>query len=152
MLNSVNLMGRMTRDPELRYTQSQTPVASFTLAVDQDYSGKDGSKQADFINCVAWRQTAEFVSKYFHKGSMAVINGRISTRQYQDKAGNNRTAVEVVVENIYFGEKKGDNNASSAPSAPAPAPAAAPASAADAEGYDPLSDLGEFEPDWDELP
>ena len=116
MLNHITIMGRLTRDPELRYTQSQVPVASFTVAVDRDFGGRDGGdKQTDFINCVAWRQTAEFVSKYFRKGSMAVVSGRLQIRQYQDREGNNRTAAEVVTDNIYFGESKRDGDTASSP-------------------------------------
>ena len=111
MLNHIVIMGRLTRDPELRYTQSQVPVASFTVAVDRDFSGRDGGeRQTDFINCVAWRQSAEFVSKYFHKGSMAVVSGRLQIRQYQDREGNNRTAAEVVSDNVYFGESRRDSD------------------------------------------
>ena len=111
MLNHIVIMGRLTRDPEVRYTQSQLPVASFTVAVDRDFGGRDGGeRQTDFINCVAWRQTAEFVSKYFHKGSMAVVSGRLQIRQYQDREGNNRSASEIVVDNIYFGESKRDSS------------------------------------------
>ena len=111
MLNHIVIMGRLTRDPEIRYTQSQIPVASFTVAVDRDFGAKDGGeKQTDFINCVAWRSTADFVSKYFHKGSMAVVSGRLQIRQYQDREGNNRTAAEVVADNIYFGESKRDSS------------------------------------------
>lgn len=109
MLNTVILMGRLTRDPELRYTQSQIPVASFTLAVDRDFTSKDKNKakEVDFINCVAWRSTAEFVSKYFAKGSAAAVKGRLQSREYLDKSNNKRTAFEVVVDDIYFaGEKK----------------------------------------------
>lgn len=107
MLNRIVIMGRLTRDPELRYTQSNTPVASFTVAVDRDFSGKDGGeKQTDFIDCVAWRQTGEFVSKYFAKGSMAVVSGRLQSRKWQDNQGNNRTNWEVDADNVYFGESK----------------------------------------------
>ena len=107
MLNHIVIMGRLTRDPELRYTQSQTPVASFTVAVDRDFSGRDGGeRQTDFIDCVAWRNTAEFVSKYFHKGSMAVVSGRLQLRDWTDRDGNKRRSAEVVVDNIYFGESK----------------------------------------------
>jgi len=107
MLNHITIMGRLTRDPELRYTQSQTPVASFTLAVDRDFGGRDGGdKQTDFIDCVAWRQTAEFVNKYFTKGSMAVVSGRLQIRDWTDNNGGKRRNAEVVVENIYFGESK----------------------------------------------
>ncbi len=109
MLNHITIMGRLTRDPDLRYTQSQTPVASFTLAVDRDYAPKDGGeKQTDFIDCVAWRSTAEFVSKYFSKGRMAVVSGRLQLRDWTDKDGNKRRSAEVVAENIYFGDSKKD--------------------------------------------
>ena len=107
MLNHITIMGRLTRDPELRYTQSQTPVASFTLAVDRDFAPKDGGeRETDFIDCVAWRQTGEFVSKYFQKGSMAVVSGRLAIREWQDKEGNKRRNAEVVADNVYFGEAK----------------------------------------------
>lgn len=110
MLNRIIIMGRLTRDPELRYTQSQIPVASFTVAVDRDYSGRDGGeKQTDFIDCAAWRQTAEFVSRYFRKGSMAVVSGRLQSRKWQDRDGNNRTSWEVIADSCYFGEAKRDN-------------------------------------------
>ena len=107
MLNHITLMGRLTRDPELRYTSAGTPVASFSLAVDRDFAPKDGGeKQTDFIDCVAWRQTGEFVSKYFQKGSMAAVTGRLQIRDWQDKEGNKRRSAEVVVDNVYFGESK----------------------------------------------
>ena len=107
MLNHITIMGRLTRDPELRYTQSQTPVASFTLAVDRDFGGRDGGeRQTDFIDCVAWRQTAEFVSKYFAKGSMAVVSGRLQIRDWTDREGGKRRSAEIVVDNIYFGDSK----------------------------------------------
>ena len=107
MLNHITIMGRLNQDPELRYTQSQTPVASFTLAVDRDFGGRDGGeKQTDFIDCVAWRQTAEFVSKYFQKGSMAVVSGRLQIRDWTDRDGGKRRSAEVVVDNIYFGESR----------------------------------------------
>ena len=110
MLNHIVLMGRLTRDPEVRYTQSQIPVASFTVEVDRDYSGRDGAeKQTDFISCTAWRSTAEFIGKYFHQGSMIVVSGRLQSRKYQDRDGNNRTAWEVVADNVYFGEGKRDS-------------------------------------------
>ena len=107
MLNRIDIMGRLTRDPELRHTQSQTPVASFTLAVDRDFGSRDGGeRQTDFIDCVAWRQTAEFVSKYFTKGSMAVVSGRLQIRDWTDRDGGKRRSAEVVVDNIYFGESR----------------------------------------------
>ena len=120
MLNHITIMGRLTRDPELRYTQSQTPVASFTLAVDRDFGSRDGGeKQTDFIDCVAWRQTAEFVSKYFTKGSMAVVSGRLQIRDWTDRDGGKRRSAKVVVDNMYFGESRrrdgdsGDSRSSS---------------------------------------
>ena len=114
MLNHITIMGRLTRDPELRTTQSGVSVASFSVAVDRDFSGRDGGeKQTDFIECVAWRQTGEFVSKYFRKGSMIVVSGRLQSRKWQDKDGNNRTSWEVVADNVYFGESRRDSDNSS---------------------------------------
>ena len=107
MLNHITIMGRLTRDPELRYTQSQTPVASFTVAVDRDFASREGGeRQTDFIDVVAWRQTAELVSKYFSKGSMAVVSGRLQIRDWTDRDGNKRRSAEVVADNVYFGESK----------------------------------------------
>lgn len=106
MLNRITIIGRLTKDPELRYTQNNKAVASFTIAVERDFADADGDRKADFINCVAWSGTAEFVSKYFHKGSMAVVSGRLQTRTYQAKDGGNRVAVEVVADAVYFGEPK----------------------------------------------
>lgn len=126
MLNHIDLMGRLTRDPELRYTQSQTPVASFTLAVDRDFADKNtGERQTDFIDCVAWRSTAEFVSKYFQKGSMAVVSGRLQLRDWTDRDNNKRRSAEIVVDNVYFGASKRDSESSGGTSqyrAPSPAP------------------------------
>ena len=111
MLNHIVLMGRLTRDPELRYTQSQLPVATFSLACERDFGGRDGSeKQTDFIDIVAWRQTAEFVSKYFTKGAMAVVSGRLQLRDWTDKEGNKRRSAEVVADNVYFGDSKRDGD------------------------------------------
>jgi single-strand DNA-binding protein len=107
MLNHIVLMGRLTRDPELRYTGSNVPVASFRIAVDRDFQPRDGGdRQADFIDVVAWRQTGEFVSKYFTKGSMAVVSGRLQMRDWTDRDGNKRTSAEVVADNVYFGDSK----------------------------------------------
>lgn len=106
MLNHITLMGRLTRDPELRYTQSGTPVASFTLAVDRDFKGPDGETETDFIDCVAWRKTGEFVSKYFTKGMLAVASGRLQIRDWTDCDGNKRRNAEVVADAVYFGESK----------------------------------------------
>jgi len=119
MLNHITLMGRLTRDPELRYTASQIPVASFSLAVDRDFGGRDGGeRQTDFIDIVAWRNTAEFVSKYFTKGSMAVVSGRLQIRDWTDRDGNKRRSAEVVAENVYFGESKRSREDSGYQSAP----------------------------------
>ena len=107
MLNHIVIMGRLTRDPELRRTGSGVAVASFTVAVDRDFGGRDGGeKETDFIDCVAWRQTGEFVSKYFTKGSMIVVSGRLQIRPWTDKDGNKRRTAEVVADNVYFGESK----------------------------------------------
>ncbi len=107
MLNHIVLMGRLTRDPELRYTGSNIPVASFRIAVDRDFGrGENGEKQTDFIDVVAWRQTGEFVSKYFAKGSMAVVSGRLQMRDWTDRDGNKRISAEVVADNVYFGDSK----------------------------------------------
>lgn len=110
MLNKIFIMGRLTRDPELRRTNNGTAVASFSLAVDRDYKNADGTKETDFIDVVAWRQSAEFVSKYFSKGRMAVVEGRLQMRDWTDKDGNKRRNAEVVVDNIYFGDSKRDGN------------------------------------------
>ena len=140
MLNHIVIMGRLTRDPELRRTGSGIAVASFTVAVDRDFSGRDGGeRETDFIDCVAWRQTGEFVSKYFTKGSMIVVSGRLQIRSWTDKEGGKRRTAEVVADNVYFGESKRSTdggasygNSYSAPAAPSyggySAPAAAPAS------------------------
>ena len=111
MLNHITIMGRLVRDPELRRTGSGIAVASFTLAVDRDFAPKDGEKETDFIDCVAWRNTGEFVSKYFTKGRMAVVSGRLQIRKWQDKEGNNRYSAEVVADNVYFGDSKKDGAA-----------------------------------------
>ena len=115
MLNHIDLMGRLTRDPELRRTGSGIPVASFTLAVDRDFSMKGQEKETDFIDVVAWRSTAEFAAKYFSKGRMAVVSGRLQIRVWQDKDGNKRRSAEVMAENIYFADSRQDGgNASPA--------------------------------------
>ena len=114
MLNHITIMGRLTRDPELRRTGSGIAVASFTLAVDRDFSPKDGGeRETDFIDCVAWRQTGEFVSKYFTKGRMAVVSGRLQIRNWNDKDGNKRRSAEVVADNVYFGDSTRDEQAGS---------------------------------------
>lgn len=120
MLNKILIMGRLTRDPELRTTNSGTSVASFSLAVDRNYKGADGEKETDFIDCVAWRQTGEFAAKYFTKGRMAVVEGRLQIRPWTDKEGNNRRSAEVIVENMYFGDSKRDGDTGGARPASGP--------------------------------
>lgn len=105
MLNCINIMGRLTATPELRYTDSNTAVTSFTIAVDRDFGKTEtGEKQTDFIDCVAWRSTAEFICKYFKKSSMAVISGKLQVRNWTDKNNNSRRSAEIVVNDIYFGD------------------------------------------------
>ena len=136
MLNHITIMGRLTRDPELRRTGSGIAVASFTLAVDRDFGkNENGEKETDFIDCVAWRQTGEFVAKYFAKGRMAVVSGRLQIRPWTDKDGNKRRTAEVVADNVYFADSKREGESTGASySAPAggfggyAAPAASPAS------------------------
>ena len=149
MLNHITIMGRLTRDPELRRTGSGIAVASFTLAVDRDFGGRDGGeRETDFIDCVAWRQTGEFVSKYFTKGRMAVVSGRLQIRNWTDKDGNKRRSAEVVADNVYFGDSRRDGDTGSSYSAPA-APSfggySAPAS-------DPASDFAMLSDDDAQLP
>ena len=108
MLNRIIVMGRMTRDPELRRTNSGTAVASFTVAVDRDFKSQSGEKETDFIDVVAWRNTAEFASKYFSKGRMAVVEGRLQIRDWTDKDGNKRRSAKIVADSVYFGDSKRD--------------------------------------------
>ena len=117
MLNKIFIMGRLTRDPELRRTQSGTAVTSFSLAVDRDFKSQSGEKETDFIDVVAWRSTAEFVAKYFTKGRMAVVEGRLQIRDWKDKDGNNRRTAEIIAENVYFGDSKSENKGAAAPAA-----------------------------------
>ena len=133
MLNKIFLMGRLTRDPEMRHTQNGTAVASFSIAVDRDFKDKQsGEKVTDFVDIVAWRSTAEFVDKYFSKGRMAVVEGRLQMRDWTDKEGNKRRSAEVVADNVYFGDSKrdGDGGSYGAPGGygfnQTPAPSAAP--------------------------
>lgn len=112
MLNSITIMGRMTRDPELRRTNSGTSVTSFTLAVDDDYKNDNGERKTIFVECVAWRGTADFVSKYFGKGRMAIVKGKLDIRDWTDKEGNKRKSAEVVAENVYFGDSKKEDSGS----------------------------------------
>ena len=139
MLNKVILMGRLTRDPELRHTQADIPVASFSLAVDRGFSRRDESQQnVDFINIVAWRNTAEFVSKWFSKGQLVAVSGRLQVRSYKDRDGNNRTATEVVADEVFFAESKRDSSSA------APSFASAP-SASDMGGFNSVSSGSDFE-------
>lgn len=112
MLNHIVIMGRLTKDPELRRTQSGVAVASFSLAVDRDYKPENGERETDFIDVVVWRSSAEFVSKYFSKGRMAVVSGRLQIRPWTDKDGNKRRSAEVVADNVYFGDSKRDDASS----------------------------------------
>ena len=151
MLNHIVIMGRLTRDPELRRTGSGIAVASFTLAVDRDFGkNENGERETDFIDCVAWRQTGEFVSKYFTKGRMAVVSGRLQIRSWNDKDGNKRRTAEVVADNVYFGDSRRENesgsfagsfgNANSYGAAPAPAYGGYSAPSAPASDFAMLSD------------
>ena len=115
MLNHITIMGRLTRDPELRRTGSGIAVASFSVAVDRDFGrNENGEKETDFIDCVAWRNTAEFVSKYASKGRMVVVSGRLQIRSWTDKDGNKRRTAEVVADNVYFGDSRRDNEGGNA--------------------------------------
>ncbi len=126
MLNCAVIMGRLTADPELRTTPNGVSVTSFSVAVDRSYQKAGEERQTDFINVVAWRQTAEFVSRYFHKGSMIAVQGSIQTRNYEDKTGARRTAVEIVADNVSFCGSKAETGTGNY-AAPAAAPVAAPA-------------------------
>ena len=152
MLNKIFIMGRLTRDPELRRTQTGTPVASFSLAVDRDFKDKStGERATDFIDVVAWRQTGEFVSRYFTKGRMAVVEGRLQIRDWTDKEGNKRRSAEVVADQVYFGDSKRDGDGGgysagyshggySAGGYSAPAPSGYGAPPADGDQFAELSD------------
>lgn len=111
MLNKIIIMGRLVREPELRRTQSGNAVTSFTLAVDRDFKSDNGERETDFIDCVAWRSTAEFVEKYFSKGRMAVVSGRLQIRSWTDKDGTKRRSAEIVAESVYFGDSKREDAA-----------------------------------------
>ena len=118
-LNHICIMGRLTRDPELRRTQTGVAVTSFTLAVDRDYNPKDGAeKETDFIDCNAWRGAAEFIERNFHKGSMAIVSGRLQIRNWTDKEGNKRRCAEVVADSVYFGDSKKSDQGNSTYQAP----------------------------------
>ena len=155
MLNHITIMGRLTRDPELRRTGSGVAVASFTVAVDRDFASREsGERETDFIDCVAWRQTGEFVSKYFTKGRMAVVSGRLQIRSWTVKDGNKRRTAEVVADNVYFGDSRregdagnssyGGNTYGAAPAAPSYGGYSAPAA--------PASDFAMLDDDDAQLP
>ena len=148
MLNHITIMGRLVRDPELRRTGSGIAVTSFTLAVDRDYKSNSGEKETDFIDCVAWRNTGEFVGKYFTKGRMAVVSGKLQIRGWTDKEGNKRRTAEVLAENVYFADSKTEN-ASSGTQQAAPASYGSPAYSA--PNY-PASDFAILEDDDAQLP
>ena len=137
MLNHIVLMGRLTRDPELRHTQSGLPVCTFSIACQRDFRSADGEKAVDYIDIVAWRGTAEFVNNYFAKGRMAVVDGRLQLRDWVDRDGNNRRSAEVVANSVNFGDSRPQNQ-------PVPAPAYAGSSVAPGQSW---SDIGDLEGD-----
>ena len=154
MLNHITIMGRLTRDPELRRTGSGIAVASFSLAVDRDFSPRDGGeRETDFIDCVAWRQTGEFVSKYFTKGRMAVVSGRLQIRNWTDKDGNKRRSAEVVADNVYFGDSRRDGDSGNSYNAGSyAAPAAGGFGGYSAPAASPASDFAMLDDDDAQLP
>ena len=154
MLNKIIIMGRLTRDPELRRTQSGTAVTSFSIACDRDFKSQSGEKETDFIDVVAWRNTAEFVSKYFSKGRMAVVEGRLQIRDWTDREGGKRRSAEVVADNVYFGDSKRDSGGEyggSSYGAP-PAYSAPAAGRAPSAGFGGGSDFAEIGEEDGELP
>ena len=155
MLNHIVIMGRLTRDPELRRTGSGIAVASFRVAVDRDFAPKDGGeRKADFIDCVAWRQTGEFISKYFTKGRMIIVDGRLEMRDWTDKDGNKRTSAEIIVANAYFGDSKRDGDSGSSYGGNSYAAPAAPAYGGNTYSAPaaPASDFAMLEDDDAQLP
>lgn len=151
MLNHIVILGRMTRDPELRRTGSGTAVANFTVAVDRDFSSQSGEKETDFIDCVAWRQTGEFVSKYFKKGSMAAVSGRLQIRSWTDKDGNKRKTAEIVADNVYFGASKRESDSGGTSGGNAYGGYSAPSGGSQAPIY-PENDYAELTDDDAQLP
>ena len=161
MLNKIVIMGRLTRDPELRRTQNGTPVTSFSIACDRDFKSQNGEKETDFIDVVAWRGTAEFVSRYFGKGRMAVVEGRLQIRDWTDRDGGKRRSAEIVADNVYFGDSKRDNGGEygggfssygASPSGGAPAAYSAPTGRAPAADFGGGSDFAEIGEEDGELP
>ena len=133
MLNHITIMGRLTRDPDIRRTPNGTSVTSFTLAVDRDFSSPDGERATDFIDCVAWRGTADFVGKYFIKGKMAVVSGRLQIRDWTDRDGGKRRSAEVIADNVYFGDSVKKEEAGAKP-------AEIPVTDKPAEGFAPVEE------------
>ena len=159
MLNKIVIMGRLTRDPELRRTQSGTAVTSFSIACDRDFKSQSGEKETDFIDVVAWRNTAEFVSKYFAKGRMAVVEGRLQIRDWTDREGGKRRSAEVIADNVYFGDSKRDSGGEyggssfgAPPAGGGPAAYGAPMGRAPASNYGGGSDFAEIGEEDGELP
>lgn len=159
MLNKIIIMGRLTRDPELRRTQSGTAVTSFSIACDRDFKSQSGEKETDFIDVVAWRNTAEFVSKYFAKGRMAVVEGRLQIRDWTDREGGKRRSAEVVADNVYFGDSKRDSGGEyggssygAPPAYGAPSGGAPAAGRPSASGFGGGSDFAEIGEEDGELP
>ena len=147
MLNSISIMGRLTRDPELKHTPQGVPVCTVTLACERDYAGPDGRREADFIDVVCWRQTAEFVSRWFRKGLLVAVEGRLQSRRWADSYGQNRTSHEVVADSVYFAEKTERGNPSQPPAAAAP-----PTGGAKAGALLPESDYAGFDDEYGEEP
>ena len=143
MLNKIILMGRLTRDPELRRTGSGTAVTSFSLAVDRDFKSQSGEKETDFIDIVAWRSTAEFVSKYFTKGRMAVVEGRLQIRDWTDRDGGKRRSADVIADNVYFGDSKREGGSDYSPAPAYGTPAPSRGYAAPAGGQSDFAEIGE---------
>ena len=143
MLNKIIIMGRLTRDPELRRTQSGTAVTSFSLAVDRDFKSQSGEKETDFIDIVAWRGTAEFVSKYFTKGRMAVVEGRLQIRDWTDRDGGKRRSAEVIADNVDFGDSKREGGSDYSPAPAYGTPAPSRGYAAPAGGQSDFAEIGE---------
>lgn len=148
MLNKVIIMGRLTADPEIRQTQNGTDMVSFCVAVERNFSDTNGQKQTDFIHCAAWKATAQFISKYFSKGQMIALEGSIQTRNYEDKSGNKRTAVEVVVDAAYFADSKPAGGVAPTAFTAAPSPAEPAVSYASGD----VGDFSEMAADSDDLP
>lgn len=149
MLNRITITGRLTRDPELRTTQNGISVTSFSIANQRNYKNNSGEKETDFFDVVAWRNTAEFVTKYFVKGSLVTVDGRLESRKFTDKEGNKRTAIEIIADNVFFGDSKNEQRET----APTPAAAAVPGfepdfstpAAGGADDFEEITDDSDFD-------